>query len=597
MKLLSLSERIRKAAACEEPDQVPAAVSVPASAYAKFAGISQQDYYFNPEKALAATHAFQRRFPNLFLKGGFKVAYRNEPLLSGLGYRINWEEIGPRVDRASLRLEEIKIPDPDKDGMLPKVLDDLIYFARHTETELKEIRGDLLWVAAAGGPMGSLGDLAGYSQLFEMMYEQPKLLHELLERYTQASIVWVEAQERALASAGVKPGIIFLVDEALPLVSPGFAQEFFLPYVKRIFSATHARIKVFHCDNDVTHIPEIMREMGANVYDFNFSPAARLKKQLAGKLCLTGNLPVIEILQDGNPAQVEKASREIILQAGPGGGLILSPAGSINPNIRWENLDAMATAAQKYGRYPLPAGPDLEEEKPVTFKRAQRIQEQEKALDSNRILDRLARLALEGKVKEVTRAVGQALDLGIAPKSILFDGLGRGLALANEKYFLKLAFLPEITMANKALEEALRVLSPHFSGEETKGRIVIGTVQGNIMESGVNLIAAMLRAEGFEVTNLGVSVSPERFVKEAARQQVQIIALGVYTSERSSMVKQVAQLVQSTNLACKILVGGKGINTKKARELGAHAFARDGYDAVEKVKELLAMSETRTSKG
>ncbi len=519
MNQLSLPERIKKAAACQQPDQVPAAVSLPASTYAKFAGLSQQEYYFSPEKALAASHAFQRRFPNLFLKGGFKIAYRNEPLLSGLGYRINWEEIGPRVDRASLRLEDIRIPNPAKDGMLPKVLDDLVYFARHADTELKDRLGDLLWVVSAGGPMGSLGDLAGYSQLFEMMYEQPKLLHELLERYTQASIVWVEAQEQALASEGVKAGTIFLVDEALPLVSPEFAQEFFLPYVKRIFSAAHTRIKVFHCDNDVTHIPEIMREMGASVYDFNFSPVAKLKKQLADKLCLTGNLPVIEILQDGNPAQVEEASKKIILQAGQGGGLILSPAGSINPNVRWENLDAMAAAAEKFGRYPLPPGPEADEEKPVTLRRAERIQEQEKALDSNSILDRLARLALEGKIKEVAQAVGQAFEQGISPKSILFEGLGRGLALANEKYFLKTAFLPEITMANKALEEALRVLSPHFSQEEIKERIVIGTVQGNIMESRVNLIAAMLRAEGFEVTNLGVSISPERFVEEADKQR------------------------------------------------------------------------------
>ncbi|MEE8448032.1 MAG: cobalamin-dependent protein [Thermodesulfobacteriota bacterium] len=143
-------------------------------------------------------------------------------------------------------------------------------------------------------------------------------------------------------------------------------------------------------------------------------------------------------------------------------------------------------------------------------------------------------------------------------------------------------------MANKALEEALRVLSPHFSQEEVTDRIVIGTVQGNIMESGVNLIAAMLRAEGFGVTNLGVSVAPERFLEKVKKQRAQIVALGIYTSECTSMVERVAQLVRYSNLPCKILVGGKGISTKKARELGAHAFARDGNEAVERVKELLA---------
>ncbi|MEE8449322.1 MAG: cobalamin-dependent protein, partial [Thermodesulfobacteriota bacterium] len=92
---------------------------------------------------------------------------------------------------------------------------------------------------------------------------------------------------------------------------------------------------------------------------------------------------------------------------------------------------------------------------------------------------------------------------------------------------------------------------------EVTDHIVIGTVQGNIMESRVNLIAAMLRAEGFEVTNLGVSISPERFVEEADKQRAQIITLGMYTSERSSMVEQVAQLVRDSNLPYKLLVGGK----------------------------------------
>ena len=85
MNQLSLPKRIERAAACQQPDQVPVAVGVAASVYMKFASLSQPDYYFNPKKALAAIHAFQRRFPNLFLKGGFKIAYRNQPLLFWAG--------------------------------------------------------------------------------------------------------------------------------------------------------------------------------------------------------------------------------------------------------------------------------------------------------------------------------------------------------------------------------------------------------------------------------------------------------------------------------------------------------------------------------
>lgn len=587
MATMSAAKRVRAAAALREPDQVPVMVGLTGAVLMKFTGITSQDYYSNPKKALEGMTAFQRRFPDLLAKGGFKTAYRNEPLLSGLGFKVEWPNGTPKLDTTSIPINSIKVPDPARDGIMPRALDEMHYFASHTDSELKACYGDLLWVISAGGPLGGIGDLLGYGPMFQTMYEEPQRLHQLLEVYTQAALVWIRAQQQAYQAAGVAPGTAFMVDEAVPLVSPDSLREFFLPYAKRIFAAMPTEIKVFHCDNDVTHIPEIIAGMGANVYDFNFSPPGLLKKELSGKVCLMGNVPAIDVLEHGSPAKVMAACRQIIAVAGPDGGFILASAGGITPATPLEHLDAMMAAAAKHGRYPIKAGPVVSDREEISKKRVERILALENQLDPDVILDRISKSVIEGKVAHARLSVEEALASGASPDAILELGLSRGLKVISEKNFLKIAFLPELTMANKAFQAGLTALEQHYSPKETRGKVVMGTVQGNLMESGINLVGAMLRASGFSVHNLGVNVPAQDFVAAAKREGADIIALGVYTSDRLELVAQVAELIRKEQLPFKILVGGKGISPAKAGEMGAHAFAKDAHQAVQKAKGLL----------
>lgn len=582
------AERVKAAAALREPDQVPVMVGLTAAVLMKFAGITAQDYYSSPKKALAGMTAFQRRFPDLLTKGGFKTAYRDEPLMSGLGFKVEWDNGRPELDTKSIPIDSIKVPDPAKAGIMPRVLDELHYFASHTDSELKAHYGDLLWVVSAGGPLGGIGDILGYGPMFQMIYEEPKRLHQLLEIYTQAAQVWVRAQERAYQSAGVATGMAFMVDEALPLVSLDAAKEFFLPYAKRIFAAVSAKIKIFHCDNDVAHVLEVIAGMGAQVYDFNFSSPDLLKRELSTSVCLMGNVPAIEVLQDGTPAEVMAACRKIIAVAGPRGGFILASAGGITPDTPLENLAAMVAAAKKYGSYPIKARPASSRQVEISKKREEQILDFERQLDPGVVLDRISKSVIDGKAADTRVSVQEALASRTSPDAILEQGLSRGLKVVSEKNFLKLAFLPELTMANKAFLAGLNVLEQYSSLGETKGKVVMGTVQGNLMESGINLVAAMLRASGFSVYNLGVNVPAQEFVTAAKKEKADLIALGVYTSDRLQIVAQVAELIREEQLPCKILVGGKGISPAKAGEAGAHAFAGDANQAVEKAKELLA---------
>ena len=139
-------------------------------------------------------------------------------------------------------------------------------------------------------------------------------------------------------------------------------------------------------------------------------------------------------------------------------------------------------------------------------------------------------------------------------------------------------------MATSAFQQGLEVLEPSLDTGSEKGVVVIGTVQGNVQESGTLLIGAMLRGAGFTVHNLGVNVTAERFVEEAFAQGASVVAIGVYTRDRLPNVEEVARLARSSGL--HTLVGGKGISLKQAILAGADAYAEDGYEAIQRALEL-----------
>lgn len=589
---MSIPERFRTTVALREPDQVPVVVGTSGPVLMEFARLTPEEFYFDKKKALRAVTEFQRRFPKALLKRGLRPDYRNAEFLSGFGFEVAWEATGPRVDVSSKKVTELEVPDPYKDGMMPRVLEELTYFVEKTDAELKETHGDLLWVVEAQGPMGALGDLIGYTELFAKMYEAPAFIHESFETLTRASIAWLQAQERAFREAGVVPGRLFVFDEALGLVSPSLLKEYFLPYITRIFGASSSAIKIFHCDLDVSHIPQIVTQMGANVYDFNFSDAAILKRVIGRKMCLEGNVNAVEVLLKGAPTSIEEACRETILSAGHGGGFILGPGGGLSTGTPLENIDALINSAEKFGRYPLPPAPKPPAKRPTLTRPGVTLPRQavQRGLrpEAERLLENIADLVLAGKAVEACQSIQKAIQVGLPPQQILMEGMGKGIAIAAEKYYRREYFLPEMVRVNRTFQRGVELLEPHLAQGDAKGKVVIGTVKGNVMESGIALIAAMLRGAGFLVHNLGVNVAAERFVEEALGVEASIIAMGVYTTNRLPVVAEVAGMIRAKRLPLKTLAGGKGIDRETAQLIGVDAYAEDGYEAIAMALELVS---------
>ena len=193
------------------------------------------------------------------------------------------------------------------------------------------------------------------------------------------------------------------------------------------------------------------------------------------------------------------------------------------------------------------------------------------------------------KVFELTK---QAIEQKIDPKIILSDGLVSGMNVIGEQFRNHNIFLPEVLLAAKAMHAGIDQLKPLFIKEDmpTLGKIVIGTVKGDLHDLGKNLVGIMLKGAGFDVIDLGKDVSPERFIETALKEDAKLIGMSALLTTTMPMMKAVIDLLEQNNLKGKIktVIGGAPITEEYAKEIGADAYAFDASKSIECVKYLLS---------
>jgi 5-methyltetrahydrofolate--homocysteine methyltransferase len=192
-------------------------------------------------------------------------------------------------------------------------------------------------------------------------------------------------------------------------------------------------------------------------------------------------------------------------------------------------------------------------------------------------------------VAELTRA---AIDANLNPKTILDDGLIAGMSVVGEKFKVHEIFLPEVLLAARAMYAGMDLLKPLMikEGIETIGKVVLGTVQGDLHDIGKNLVGIMLKGAGFELIDLGKDVSPEKFVSAAEESGAKIIGMSALLTTTMPVMKQVVDLARQRGLAGKVrfMIGGAPLSSEYARQIGADVYCYDGVSAVEQAKALTA---------
>jgi len=187
----------------------------------------------------------------------------------------------------------------------------------------------------------------------------------------------------------------------------------------------------------------------------------------------------------------------------------------------------------------------------------------------------------------------EALHAGLSPRRILNDGLIAGMDAVGAMYREGDIFLPEVLLAAHAMHASLNILRPALvkTGAKPVGRVALGTVKGDVHDIGKNLVGMMLQGAGFEVNDLGINVSPERFVEVAERDDVQIVGMSALISTTMPNMRTTIEMLHKAGLTGKVmtLVGGAPITQRYADEIGADGYAPDAASAVDKARELIGI--------
>jgi 5-methyltetrahydrofolate--homocysteine methyltransferase len=208
------------------------------------------------------------------------------------------------------------------------------------------------------------------------------------------------------------------------------------------------------------------------------------------------------------------------------------------------------------------------------------------------LLTRLSRSLQDGDDERVAALTKDALAAGISPKQILDDALISGMTVVGNRFKAHEIFLPDVLLAARAMYAGLGLLTPLFLKEDipSRGKVVLGTVQGDLHDIGKNLVGIMLKGAGYEVIDLGNDVPPERFLDTAVTHDARIIGLSALLTTTMPVMAKVASLLKERDLTgrIKLIIGGAPVSDAYAREIGADAYGFDAVKAVEIVDHYLA---------
>ena len=197
-----------------------------------------------------------------------------------------------------------------------------------------------------------------------------------------------------------------------------------------------------------------------------------------------------------------------------------------------------------------------------------------------------------GKSKEIGALVQAALDAGVAPLEILNAGMIDAMSVVGDKFQKEEVFIPEMLVAARAMKKGVEVLKPYLGDQDAVniGKVVIGTVSGDLHDIGKNLVAMMIESAGFEVNDLGVDVSLEKFVEAVENdEKVNIVACSALLTTTMPAMKETVAALKASKAGgrIKIMVGGAPITQDFCNEIGADACTPDAASAAQKAKELI----------
>jgi corrinoid protein of di/trimethylamine methyltransferase len=212
---------------------------------------------------------------------------------------------------------------------------------------------------------------------------------------------------------------------------------------------------------------------------------------------------------------------------------------------------------------------------------------------NERLFEEMTNAVIAGLPDKACELANEVLQAGIDPLAAIEQGFKPGMDVVGEGFAKGELFIPDLMMSSRAMQEGIAILEPELLKRkqelQTLGKVVIGTVQGDIHEIGKTLVATMLSANGFQVHDLGVDVSPQRFVDAVRKVDADVVGLSALLT--TTMLNQEAVILTLKEAGLrdqvKVIIGGVPASPEWAEEIGADAYAENAMEAVEVVKGLV----------
>jgi len=202
----------------------------------------------------------------------------------------------------------------------------------------------------------------------------------------------------------------------------------------------------------------------------------------------------------------------------------------------------------------------------------------------------LFQAVLDGDQASATSLTKQAIDEGLSAADILNQGLIIAMDKVGELFSKNEIYIPEMLIAARAMKSAMEILEPQLAkaGVEPVGKFVIGTVTGDLHDIGKNLVAMMMKGAGFDVIDLGVDVSKERFLEQTAKLKPNLVGLSALLTTTMPAMEEAVKAVKAAGVPVKIMIGGAPISDDFAKKIGADGYASDAAAAVTLAKGLIS---------
>ncbi|MBM4340954.1 MAG: cobalamin-binding protein [Deltaproteobacteria bacterium] len=198
----------------------------------------------------------------------------------------------------------------------------------------------------------------------------------------------------------------------------------------------------------------------------------------------------------------------------------------------------------------------------------------------------------QGKMDEIRKMTQEALDAGESAEMILKGGLIQAMDRVGMRFKKGEVYIPEVLIAARAMHAGMAILKPILSKSTSVmgGKVIIGTVKGDLHDIGKNLVVMMLEGGGFEVIDLGIDIPSNKFVEAIRQHQPQVVAMSALLTTTMKEIQSAIQVIDQAGLRkqVKTIVGGAPVTEKFAREIGADGYAPDAASAVDLVKSLIA---------